>query len=253
MATQIVHQDHRSAALELAPAPEQPSLMTVVASLASNPHADLDKIQRLVEMMERQEAKFAEKAFNKAFAAFKAEAVNVAKNVTYSDGPLKGKKYADLGGVVEATAPILAKHGLSTAWKQTKDEPAWIEVTCVLRHELGHSEVVSMGGPPDAGPARNAVQARKSTTSYLERYTLLAITGLATEDDDGVGGTGLHEDAVKARIATIMAAKTVDELKTAKQGAIRLAQEVKDPVAQKKFDDAARERWNTLKAAVANV
>ncbi len=31
-----------------------------------------------------------------------------------------------------------------------------------------------MGGPPDAGGAKNALQARASTKSYLERYTLKA-------------------------------------------------------------------------------
>jgi hypothetical protein len=47
-----------------------------------------------------------------------------------------------------------------------------------------------MGGPPDAGGAKNAIQARASTISYLERYTLKAICGVAEggEDDDGNGG-----------------------------------------------------------------
>ena len=47
-----------------------------------------------------------------------------------------------------------------------------------------------MGGPPDAGGAKNAIQARASTKSYLERYTLKAVCGVAEggEDDDGSGG-----------------------------------------------------------------
>ena len=65
-----------------------------------------------------------------------------------------------------------------------------MEITCTLSHEGGHSESVSMGGPPDTGPGRNAMQARGSTKTYLERYTLTAILGLAAQDadDDGKGG-----------------------------------------------------------------
>lgn len=47
-----------------------------------------------------------------------------------------------------------------------------------------------MGGAPDTGPGRNAIQARGSAKSYLERYTLTAILGLSAQDsdDDGAGG-----------------------------------------------------------------
>ena len=44
-----------------------------------------------------------------------------------------------------------------------------------------------MGGPPDAGAAKNALQARASTKSYLERYTLKAICGVAEGGDDTDG------------------------------------------------------------------
>jgi hypothetical protein len=62
-----------------------------------------------------------------------------------------------------------------------------MEVTCYLRHVQGHEESVSMGGPPDAGGAKNAIQARASTKSYLERYTLKAICGVAEGGDDTDG------------------------------------------------------------------
>jgi len=47
-----------------------------------------------------------------------------------------------------------------------------------------------MGGPPDAGGAKNAIQARASTKTYLERYTLKAICGLSEQDDDDDGAGG---------------------------------------------------------------
>lgn len=154
--------------------------------------ASLDQIERLMDLQDRHERREAEKAFNAAFAAFKAEAVRIVKNRSVTDGPLKGKSYAELFSVVDAVTPALSKHGLSASWKLTKDEKDWIEVTCTIKHSAGHTESVSMGGPPDAGGAKNAIQARASTISYLERYTLKAITGVAEggEDDDGAGGPG---------------------------------------------------------------
>lgn len=154
--------------------------------------ADLDKLERLMALQERWEANEARKAFDTAFAAFKSEAVVIVKNRKVTAGPLAGKAYAELFSVVNAITPALSRHGLSSSWKITRDEPQWLEVTCTIKHVAGHTESVSMGGPPDVGGAKNAIQARASTVSYLERYTLKAITGLSEQDDDDNGGPGLH-------------------------------------------------------------
>lgn len=174
-----------------APAVRQEYAVTAPADLlrmAVEQGADLDRLERLMALQERWEAGEAKKKFAVAFAAFKAEAVKIIKNKLITDGPLKGKKHAELSDAVNAATPALSRHGLSTAWRLTKDDKDWMEITCTLSHEGGHSESVSMGGPPDTGPGRNAMQARGSTKSYLERYTLTAILGLAAQDDDGAGG-----------------------------------------------------------------
>lgn len=149
--------------------------------------ASLEQIEKMMDLQDRWERRESEKAYNAAFAAFKAEAVRIIKGRKVTDGPLRGKEYAELHDVVDAVTPALSRHGLSTAWKLTRDDKDWLEVTCTLKHVGGHSESVSMGGPPDAGGAKNALQARASTKSYLERYTLKAICGVAEggEDTDG--------------------------------------------------------------------
>jgi hypothetical protein len=154
--------------------------------------ASLEQIEKMMELQERWERREAVKSYNRAFAAFKAEAVRIFKGRKVTDGPLKGKSYAELHDWTDAVTPALSMHGLSASWKLTRDEPQWLEVTCTLKHVDGHAEAVSMGGPPDVGGAKNAIQARASTKSYLERHTLKAITGLAEggDDDDGNGGRG---------------------------------------------------------------
>jgi hypothetical protein len=149
--------------------------------------ASLEQVEKMMDLQDRWERKEAEKAYNSAFSAFKAEAVRIIKGRKVTDGPLKGKEYAELHDVVDAVTPALSRHGLSTAWKLTRDEKDWLEITCTLKHVGGHSESVSMGGPPDAGGAKNALQARASTKSYLERYTLKAICGVAEGGDDSDG------------------------------------------------------------------
>lgn len=149
---------------------------------------DMQRIAQLMDLQDRWEANEARKAYNIAFANFKAEAVTLVRNKKVTAGPLQGKSYAELHAVVNAITPALSQYGLSAAWKLTKDEKDWIEVTCTLKHAGGHSEFVSMGGPPDVGGAKNPIQARASTVSYLERYTLKAIVGLSEQDDDDDGG-----------------------------------------------------------------
>jgi hypothetical protein len=165
--------------------------------------ADLDRLERLMAMKKEWEADEARKAYNAAFASFKDESVRIIKNRSVTDGPLKNKKYAELFAVVNAVTPALSKHGLSAAWQITKDDRDWLEVTCTLKHVAGHSERVSMGGPPDAGGAKNAIMARASTVTYLERYTLKAILGLSEQedDDDGKGGGG----TLAGRLAELVA------------------------------------------------
>lgn len=160
----------------------------MMAALRSG--ANLEQVEKMMALHERWEANEARKAYDAAFAAFKAEAVRIVKNRQVTDGPLRGKAYAELFSVVNAVTPALSKHGLSSSWQITKDEKDWIEVTCTIKHVGGHSEKVSMGGPPDVGGAKNPIMARASTVSYLERYTLKAITGLSEQGDDDDGGHG---------------------------------------------------------------
>lgn len=160
----------------------------------------IEVLAKLMDLKDRYDAKVSLAAFNAAFAAFKAEAVVLIRNKLIADGPLKGKKHAELSDAVNAATPALSKHGLSVSWKLTKDERDWMEVTCTVRHVGGYSESVSMGGAPDTGPGRNAIQARGSVKTYLERYTYTAILGLAAQDADDDGAGGAEPDGPQTKL-----------------------------------------------------
>lgn len=204
---------------------------------------DVETIKGLMDLEQRWQKSEAEKAYNVAFAAFKASAVSVIRNKVVTDGPLKGKSYAELHAVVDAVTPELSAHGLSTSWKVTKDEKDWLEVTCTLKHVAGHAESVSFGGPPDAGGAKNAIQARASTKTYLERYTLLAVTGLAAKDadTDGVTSKGMPEAEVAEWVKKIKATTTKTAAKEACAEAIKVADAFNDLTAYKDLKEALKE------------
>lgn len=212
------------------------ALMKIIERAASDQTYDVAKLEQLLAVKERWDATEARKAFQVAFAAFKAEAVNIVKNKNVTDGPLKGKKYAELSSVVNAVTPALSQHGLSHSWRLTKDERDWIEVTCTITHVLGHSESVSMGGPPDTGGAKNAIQARASSTNYLQRYTLKAVCGLAEQGDDNDGnggGKGMDEGALADHLAAVDAAADAESLKKSFGAAWKAAEAANDKGAMR--------------------
>ena len=80
----------------------------------------------------------------------------------------------------------MARHGLSYHWN-VKQGSGPIMVECIVTHAAGHSERIEMSAPADASGKKNPIQQIASAVSYLQRYTLLAITGMSTKgmDDDG--------------------------------------------------------------------
>lgn len=171
------------------------ALIRLVDRGMSDPNFDVAKFEKLLEMVERtrerQEKERARLAFVEALAAFKTEPPTLIKNkkasFDHSDG--KGKTeydYATLDLVVGAIVPALSRHGLTHRWETTQETGGLVKVSCHLMHRLGHKESVTLQAGLDGSGKKNPIQQMASTVSYLERYTLLAITGLAAKgmDDD---------------------------------------------------------------------
>jgi len=157
-------------------------------SLAISKGADLDKLEKLLTLQERWEANEAKKAYNMAMSEFKANPPKINKDKDVSFTTTKGKtsySHASLANVTDKISQELSKHGLSASW-MTKQEGN-VAVTCKITHSKGHSEETTLSAPSDVSGSKNPIQAIGSTVTYLERYTLLALTGLATYDMDDDG------------------------------------------------------------------
>lgn len=158
--------------------------------IAVEQNADIDKLTRLMDLQDRWEAKQARNAFVQAMSAFKADPIEIFKNKKVLFESQKGKteyNHAELSDVCDAIVPALAKHDLSHRW-DVKQVDSQIVVTCVLTHVGGHSESLTLSSGADQSGNKNSIQAIGSAATYLSRYTLLLICGLATKgvkDDDG--------------------------------------------------------------------
>jgi hypothetical protein len=154
---------------------------------------DIDQLTKLMDLQERWEKNEARKAFVSALNDFKADPPAIEKNKHVSFGGGRGSTaydHATLDHVCDVIGKALSRHGLSHRWEVEQDERGAIRVACVITHALGHSERVSMSATADTSGSKNSIQAIGSTVTYLQRYTLLAATGLAAKGQDDDAKTG---------------------------------------------------------------
>jgi hypothetical protein len=161
--------------------------------------ADMALIDKFMEMQERWDTRNARKAFDEAIAAAKAEIKPIHRNATGHNS----KKYADFAAIAEAIDPILSKHGLHYRFRTMQNER--ISVTCILSHKAGHSEETTLSGPADQTGNKNAIQAIGSTQTYLQRYTLVSMLGLAASNDDDGKAAGAGECVTLEQVGELIA------------------------------------------------
>lgn len=160
----------------------------IAQPLATNPMqaaiqsgASPSELLQFMELQERWEANEARKAFNVSMSKFRADCPTIEKTEKAHNS-----KHASIAGILRQIKALLNENGLSHSWVTSQDERG-ITVTCKVTHIQGHSESTSLTAPADTTGSKNAIQAIGSTITYLERYTLAAILGLATGDADDDG------------------------------------------------------------------
>lgn len=112
-----------------------------------------------------------------ALAKAQAKIENAVKN---SANPHFKSKYADLAEVLNTVRPVLAEHGLSVAQFPSLDGSI-ASVETILMHSSGEW-ISSIASAP---VSKQDAQGVGSATTYLRRYSLAALAGVAQEDDDG--------------------------------------------------------------------
>lgn len=113
-----------------------------------------------------------------AFIAAWAELTSPTKSSTANAGTYS-YSYADLASVDEHVRPVLAQHGLATSC-----DAVVVDRTAHVSHSLLHASGVGRTSWLSVNFRDGDAQALGSALTYLRRYQLLALFGLATADDD---------------------------------------------------------------------
>ncbi len=206
----------------------QPTPMTLIDRAVSG-GASIETLEKLFSLQLRWEANEAKKAFMAAMNAFKADPPEILKNHKVAYGTT-AYDHATLDHVCEAITGALSKHDISHRWRVEQSE-GLLRVTCILTHKGGHSEETTLCGGPDTSGSKNAIQAIGSTVTYLERYTLLAATGLAAKNGDNDGQGAPAMETLQLHLDRMMAAENLTVLDKAFRDAFKEATTLKNTQA----------------------
>jgi hypothetical protein len=246
-------------------APPAGPMATAMQALSAG--MKLDDLRGLLDLQKDWEANEARKAYVADMAAFKLDPPEIFKTKAVA---IKGRdnkegpaySHATLGDVCEKIVEGLAKHGFSHRWDTKQPDGGQIFVTCTLTHRLGHSESTTLNSSRDDTGQKNNIQAMASTVSYLQRYTLLGASGLATKDmppdDDGAGSGGSGEtkydsnEAVQHWTGMFALSKTLDSLGASRQSAALEFEANKDVAGWELVKKAVVARRAEIEAADAN-
>lgn len=100
-----------------------------------------------------------------------------------SENPYFKTRYADLAAIIKASRPSLTKHGLSIIQQIITADDGHTYLHTLLCHISGQwveSRVRIV-------PPKNDVQTLGSYITYLRRYSIMALCGIVTSDEDDDG------------------------------------------------------------------
>lgn len=231
--------------------------MTRILQMAMSQDVDANKLEKMMDMHFRWKKEEAREAYITAVQLFKANPpeLNRTGNVNYpnKDGSRTKYSHVELHKANKLISESLRTVGLTATWKMSSDPSGRTFCTCVLTHAMGHvEEIATLSAPADTSGGKNSIQAIGSTTSYLERYTLLAGLGLTPEgmDDDGRTGEGLPTQAVEEYLTSIRDASSLTELQVKYEAAKTAASARADSNAVVQFLNTKDERYRQLKPQV---
>jgi len=113
-----------------------------------------------------------------------------------SENPFFKSKYADLNSIWDSARPVLSKNGLCVI--QTTD---MANDKIILITTLAHTSGQWIKSIVPLNPSKNDSQGVGAAMTYLRRYSLSAMIGIVTdEDDDGESAVGRGKTKTKEPI-----------------------------------------------------
>lgn len=184
--------------------------------LQHNPTAET--LREVITLQRESEAAAARRAYESAFVELKRDLpliLNRDQTVDYTnkEGRRTYYKHTSLAHALEEITPHLINYGFAMTWQTENLADGRVKVIAKLKHRGGHEEPSSLTAPPDSSGNKSVPQAIASTVTLLERYTGLALLGIATADMKEPTGEDAKPDA--GAVDTKLNVRTMGELKKA--------------------------------------
>ncbi|MCO4326123.1 ERF family protein [Staphylococcus agnetis] len=174
---------------------------------------------------------------SKAISSFRKE---VKQPIKDADNPFFKSKFVPLENVVEAIDQVAPNLGLSFVQWALNDENGRVGVATMLMHSSG--EYIEFD-PVFMNAEKNTPQGAGSLISYLKRYSLSAIFGITSDqDDDGNAASGKQSKSEPKA-----SSKTVGALKQEVLNFVELMKSLNKDVTQQQAEQKfGINNYNTL-------
>lgn len=224
--------------------------------LAIEKEGSIDVIERLATLQMQFSDREDRIAFRDAMTLFKDNMPKIVKErIVKNKAGDEMYRVTALEDVADPVMKALVKLGITYRYKTADLPDGRIRVTCILglRGTAYEEEGSTLAAPPDVEGGKSPLKAVGSTTSYLEKYTLMASVGMHVYGTDpeaapieGItqGEGGEHVDAIRS------ADNAVDVMKV--WGAAIAAAQKFTPIDYKAmtiFTEARDERLKELRKA----
>jgi hypothetical protein len=179
------------------------NVMNAVERIATNPDADIEKLERLLDMQERVMNKQAEQDFFSAMASCQESMPAVIKDKQNNQ---TNSSYASFENLNKTIKPTYTDHGFSLSFG-TDNSPidGHMRITCDVFHRGGHTKHYFVDMPLDNAGIKGSinktgVHAIGSTMSYGKRYLATLIFNITIADQDNDAQIDLNQwvDAIEA-------------------------------------------------------
>jgi hypothetical protein len=223
--------------------------------IAIKEKAAIDVIERLAALQMQFTDREDKVSFRNAMTKFKAELPRIVRSrpIVDKQGAEKYKVVA-LEDVADPVMKALHRHGITYRFKSDMLPNGHIKVTCylALQGTAFEEEGSTLAAPPDTSGGKDPLKAVGSTTSYLEKYTLMASVGMHVYGSDPESEPQtrpddlLEESVVMDFVAAMDGSADEAQLKTNYQAAAKAG--ASDPSALKEFEKAKIRNWRRIHA-----
>jgi hypothetical protein len=216
---------------ELPGMPEPANLLEIVSRAASDPNIEVAKVEKLLELYERIQAKNAEAQFNEAMTKAQSEMGRIKGD---SENKQTHSWYVSYGKLDKILRPIYTAHGFSLSFDEgDSPKPDHVRVLCHVARggytRTYHKDMPADGKGAKGGDVMTKTHATGAAMTYGMRYLLKGIFNVAIGEEDTDGndppGEGLSDEQI-ANITAMLTETNSDKAKFLKYLKVKSLEEI---------------------------